>query len=478
MKRLITICIVLTAVAMIASSAFAEVQNVKVSGDIDTKAIYRENYTLLPASLRGATVDGHDNSLITAARLRVDADLTDNVMATVRLLDEWQWDTQTSTNDATANDIVMDLANVTLKEAFYAPLTVIVGRQPLLYGKGFIIGDPDTNTTSGDGNVGTLTDLSLQKSFDAIRTIWDYSPWTIDAFFMKINETGATTNKRDADLYGINAGTTFEKYNSEAEAYVLLLKNDQAASPDPDGTATAINTMYPGNEVSTFGVRGSMTPIENLNVLGEIAWQRGDYDNMAITKRDQEAMAYQIGADYTLANWDWKPVLKAGWTHYDGEPSDNSGDHTGWIPLFEDQTHGMIANYIFGGVNGGQNSNADILSLGASVDPTEDLNLSLDFYYFWLDEKLVTTDNAAIAHTGLGWINLAEGAGGTAYYAKAEDDLGYEVDLTLAYDYTEDVKMGLCAGWFIPGDVLDGDNAGATNDENPIQVLATLDVAF
>ncbi|MBU0758884.1 MAG: hypothetical protein KKA34_00775 [Candidatus Omnitrophica bacterium] len=47
MKRLLTICIMLTAIALIAAPAFAEVQNVKVSGDVNSGGVSRDGYNLL-----------------------------------------------------------------------------------------------------------------------------------------------------------------------------------------------------------------------------------------------------------------------------------------------------------------------------------------------------------------------------------------------------------------------------------------------
>ncbi len=471
MKRLLTLCIMLTAVALITAPAFAEVQNVKVSGDVNSAGVYRNNYNLFDNNNTNAN-GADDNFLFTQARVRIDADLTDNVSATVRFLTEYDWNTSANTS-STGDNVDLDLANVTLKEVFYQPLTVTVGRQELKYGNGFVIGDPDTNATSADGNL-TATDLSLRKSFDAIKAVLDYNPLTVDVFCAKINETNKTGN--DVDLYGINAAYDIGSYNSEVEAYCFLSKNDVSTAP-----TTATNA---GNEIYTIGLRGSISPIDSLNLSGEVAFQSGDYDSESATKRDQKANAFQVTGDYTCPdvtipgiNATLKnPMLKLGYTHYSGEEVGNTGDHEAWIPLYEDQTQGIVANYILSGVNGGQNSNADILNVGGSLSPLQDLTLSIDFYKFWLDEKLVAGDNdQASTNSGLGWTNLATSSN---YYMKADKDLGSEIDVALSYDYTEDVKMGLCAGWFKPGDAFDGASVNDYNDETATQVLATLDVSF
>ncbi|MFC1666254.1 alginate export family protein [Candidatus Omnitrophota bacterium] len=484
MKRLITLCIILTAIALVASPAFAEVQNVKVSGDIISAGVYRNNYDLYPAQRNATGTTGsydedgqysdNNNFLYTQARVRVDADLTDNVAATIRYLTEYDWNTEDNTGSSSVTDgdnVDLDLANVTLKEAFYQPLTVIVGRQPLRYGNAFVVGDPDTNATSKDTTTFTAVDLSIRKSFDAIRGILDYNPLTIDLFMAKIDETNAGLNC-DETLYGANAAYTFDNYNAEAEGYWFLNRDDIQAAP-----VETSDTTSPGQVVHTIGARGSMTPIDNLNILGEIAFQRGDYDRHSTTKRDVSGQAWQVAADYTIVDWNWAPVVRAGWTHYSGEEQANAGDFDGWIPLYEDQSHGVAANFILSGINGGQNSNADILNIGATVETAEDLTLSVDWYNFWLDQNLVAGANtlASSSNNGaLGWTNLTQGN----YAMNANDELGYEVDVALDYDYTEDVKMGLSGSWFKPGKALEGEYSTDRNDETALQVLATLDVAF
>lgn len=489
MKRLLTICIVVTAVALIAAPAFAEVQNVKVSGDVNTNAVYRENLTLVAPLSAGTST--HDNYITTSVRVKVDADLTDNVSATVRYLTEYDWDTENNTG-GTGDNVDLDLANVTLKEVFYGPLSVTVGRQELRYGNAFVIGDPDTNTISIEPDTAgdfTPRDLSLRKSFDAVKAVLDYDPLVVDVIYVKIDET--STTKTDEDLYGVNVAYDIGgEYDSEIEGYWFLNDNDLASSPFANNSI--VGTLRSGNSIHTIGARGSMRATDSLNLSGELAFQRGDFDSEAIAsgtaKRDQKAMAYQIAADYSFADIEtpsWllglslaEPVLRLGWTHYDGEEyneTNNLTDHEAWIPLYEDQSHGVVANWILGGVNGGQNSNADILTVGGSLSPIEDLTLSLDWYKFWLDQKLVSNDGQqASQNTGLGWTNLTE----ATYYMLADDDLGFELDLALDYDYTEDVKMGLSAGWFSPGQAFEGSNADAENAETALQVLATLDVAF
>ena len=55
MSRFLKLMSILAIVALIAVPAFAEVQNVKVSGDIDSKMINRNNYDVGSTSATPAT---------------------------------------------------------------------------------------------------------------------------------------------------------------------------------------------------------------------------------------------------------------------------------------------------------------------------------------------------------------------------------------------------------------------------------------
>ena len=132
MLRKLTLAI--AAVALLASPAFAAVQNVKVSGKIDSSYIYRDRFDL------GSQVNNNRRNQsfgLTQTLLRVDADLSDNVQATVQLLNERAWggstievtdtNSDTFTIDGGRNVVDINLAYVTLREFLYSPLTVVLG---------------------------------------------------------------------------------------------------------------------------------------------------------------------------------------------------------------------------------------------------------------------------------------------------------------------------------------------------------------
>ena len=95
MKRLLLVGLLAFAVAL-TGTAYAEVQNIKVSGDLDMKAISHHNYDLKlkqknesgHVGVGPITNDDNSNFLLSTLHVNVDADLTDNVSTSVRLLNQ------------------------------------------------------------------------------------------------------------------------------------------------------------------------------------------------------------------------------------------------------------------------------------------------------------------------------------------------------------------------------------------------------
>jgi len=461
MSRFLKLMSVLAIVALIAVPAFAEVQNVKVSGDIDSKMINRSNY-----DFKNSGNADTDTWFTSAARVQVDADLTDNVSTCVRLLNERDWGKEDlSTSDNNSTEITLDLSYVKLKEMFYAPLTLTIGRQNIRLGNGLVIGDPDTN----DMSVGAATagDLSVRKSFDAIRASFDYNPLVVDVLFAKLDAgtVGGTAttgkNRDDSDVYGINAAYKFNQYNSEADAYVIAKNTRQG------------NLNLESDKVYVYGVRGSLEPISKLVVSGELAMQNGDYRTAGVSV-DRSAYAIDLGAAYAI-DYKWSPKVALNYIYRSGQkqgavdPNDdtsNASKYKAWDTMFEDQTHGIIANKIFDENNDGVDSNGSTINVMASAVPVQDLTIALDYYYFMLAQKWDTTNYLGTNPTRT--LN-----GGSSYIISNKKNLGQEVDLLVGYDYTEDVKLGLTAGFFLPGKTF-----LTNNNDMASTVMADVKVSF
>jgi len=462
MKLLTTICIAALAIAFCVP-AFAGVQNVKVSGDINVWSLARRgiNANSLDKTANVANTWNTTTIFIEQVGVNVAADLTDNVSTYVRVINERDWDVVGNAS----MDIDLDEAYVTLKEMLYAPLTVKLGRQNIWFGKGFIVG---ANTGSWDAN-GSLTvnEISDSTAFDAIRGTLDYDPWTIDLVAAKIDEnTAASTD--DVDLYGINVGYKFDKYNAEAEAY-LWAKFDRS-DRDTIGGVGEDSILCPG-------LRGSLKPYDPLYVYGEIAFQDGSYRRVntatnSETAKDRKAWALDIGADYTLADIKWTPVIGAEYIYYSGAEAENSSsDWTGWDMMYRGKFDSQIREYLdvlyatqfSTGLTSATarriagNTNQQQLVLKGAIDPMQDVKVSTNVNLFWLNEKLDFTANNQL---------VSDANAGEAY-------VGTEWDATVAYDYTEDVRFEVLGGIFWPGEVY-----ASGKDDTVAQVAGRCTVEF
>lgn len=479
-RRLGALLCLMAAFGFVAHPALAAVQNVKVGGDIKLIGASRDNFDL--TDTRGVNESGASDELdafVSQARVRIDADLTDNVSTTVRLLNERVWD-QTS---ATAEDdeIDLDLASITLREFLYSPLTLTLGRQELRYGNALILGDPDTNITAGGSSLTTaaaasLGDISLRKAFDAIKAVLDYNPLKIDLIYAKIDENtslGSGAND-DVNLYGVNLNYALDTNNTVLEAYYFGKYTGDGAA-----TINGYSRVNKTEKIHTLGARASTDPIENLNLQGEVAYQFGNYDpaldeNAAATglvaqAGRRRAWAAQVVADYKL-NAKYEPRLTGTYSFFSGEDNNRTnGKFNGWNGMFEDQTLGDIGNKIF------SPSNAHVLTLTAQAKPLEDLTADITYAYYRLAKKIKSGGNWGASGPEKPTLVLSGLNGGTSYNMVAgKANLGHEVDVHLAYDYTEDVQLGLAAGVFLPGSAF----AKPENRDPAGQVIASARVTF
>jgi len=211
MKKLLVAAIMV----VLATPAFAAIQNVKVSGDITESYLNLSDFTLGDTALTSGLKKESD--FVSQVRLRVDADLSDNVSTTVGLINERAWNAENNpTGDSTGynNDtnVQLYLASLTLREFLYSPLTLQIGRQVFNYGNGFILGDGGA-INQGTGNLQYIDQgLTERTAYDGVTATLDYKPLTISMIYFKnsqslnsIDGLGHLTSGQSSDVYGYNA---------------------------------------------------------------------------------------------------------------------------------------------------------------------------------------------------------------------------------------------------------------------------------
>ncbi len=459
-KRLILI-LALVFVLGLSLAAYAEVQNVKVSGDLTVMGAARQ------LTLEGRKNDRDQSFIASITRVKIDADLTDNVMTTVRLLNERYWGTEreyTTDNEDSNAALVLDLAYATMKEFLYSPLTLMIGRQELHYGSQMVVGDPDTNNQVTTASAFALTeggdpDLTARKAFDAIRAVLNYDPLVIDAVYAKINSNAThTLGNDDTVLLGIDANYALNK-NTSIEGYWFQKNIGKKAL----GGAS----VKKADSVDTVGARIVSKPLakdENLTTSLEIAYQFGKIAD-SNGSANRKAWALETGATYALPKMKMTPTVTALYSYFSGDHENNTYDTTmgtykGWDPMYENQTSGNIANALF------DQTNAHILGGIVTAKPMEDVILKGEYYAYWWAKAY--HDNSTISSDRRG----------NAYAMTQRRFAGQEVDLTATYNYTEDVQFALMGGWFVPGPSFDKERSSINANNIASEVIGSMKVTF
>jgi len=472
-KRLILV-LALVFVAGLTMAAYAEVQNVKVSGDLTVLGASRkmgltsttkadDPALAVPTTLKDR---GKDNFMASITRVRIDADLTDNVSTTVRLLNERYWGTETDnfSTTGTNSDIDLDLAYATMKEFLYSPLTLTIGRQELHFGNDMIVGDPDTNNmasiASPFGNtIPTNGDLTVRKAFDAIRATLNYDPLVIDGVVAIVSNVD-NSRKDDQNLYGINVGYDLNK-KTKLEGYWFERRNGRDA-----------NTTEKVSRTDTLGGRVAVTAIDNddarLLYQLESAFQFGQVAGTTLTpSAPRKAWALETSLSYDWKKVKYAPSATICYAYFSGEDqnsySTNAGTFKGWDPMYENQTTGHIANALF------NQTGVQLFGASVSAKPKDDVTLKGEYYaYFWTKEfaqfqQVFTVRNpGTVALNPDRIINMTD-----------KRFAGQEIDGTVTYDYTEDVQFGLLGGMFFPGPSFDKRNANTA-----MEVIGSMKVTF
>ncbi len=470
---LLTMLIVLS---LIASPALASVQNIKVSGSINSGLLYRENYDLGAST----TNDEKQNVFYTITKLNVDADLSDNVSASIQFLNERPWgdNLENASTNSGYSDVTLQLAYITLREMLYSPLTVVIGRQSFNYGNSFVV---DSGAMGGaDSPLASIAnDLSEQFSADAVRAILDYSPLKLEFLYSKIDENTATlitdpSGNDDVDLYGVNASYELnDDMKTAVEAY-FFAKIDKSVGK-ASGVGLKNDTIY------TPGARISTNPFDGLNLQAEIAMQSGRKvgslgETPAHQMQKREAMAAQILANYALPEnilpgktKELKPVLGYEFTFASGDETSTSPnvdeDYTGWDPMFENQAAPKIYNALF------KQTNTFVNTVSLTAYPIEDLMTKLSISKLTLHKEVnAELDGGSAAFP----IYQPDNSSQNVLANWDKKDLGMEIDLEAAYAYTEDVSFGVNFGWFEPGQVFDK----TKNGDAAKQALFNVKVGF
>lgn len=425
--------LVLAFVVGMTAAAFAEVQNVKVSGDLGAYYLNRQNLYF-----QTNTAD-EDDAFASIGRIKIDANLTDNVDVSFRLLNERVWGTATNAaagTNVSDTEVDVDTAYMSfkdfMKDTIGVPLTLVVGRQNIKIGSGLLVGAAGTNQHNETQFPVGAGDLSARSAFDAIVGVWAVVPeLTLTTGFVKASE-GSVVEGQDTDVFVVDGAYTF---GEDFKNFVL------------GGTYALAHNRK--DDVSNYGIRGALAPMENLSVDGEYVLQTMRTDG-AGTYYDQQhksksADAWRIAATLGLPDVVWAPSVGA----------DVASLSSKWNTMHESWSPADLANLIF------QNTNMRVIGATVTAKPMDAMMLKLRYANF----KARQAVGASYTSLGLGSHVYTTVAG--------KKELGSEIDLAMLYDYTEDVQFGLCYGRLMPGKAFN-----EAERKTASQVLGSMKVTF
>jgi hypothetical protein len=458
--------VALATLGFLASKTFADVQNIRLSGDIRIRGYFLSStgeQGVDEGNVSGSdTQYGKGSEFFIAQRTRVscEADLEDHVLVVVTLQAEGRWGddnyTYADAGAGTANDgeainrrwdVGVAEAYVQFNEIFYTPATLKLGRQYLQYGRGLI-----------------LSSVEQEYNYDAARLVLDYYPLTIDLVGAELVNTqpfgGQPLHDGANDLLFVNA--RYELSDSaikDVEAYFGWISQSGEVQLDESRTPP---TALSGSSPMIIGARMDINPLDALQTWWEAAYEFGATGYGGTIG----AFLLNAGGKYTLKDVQWVPAFNANFIYASGggKGTDDQGVGNGQFRPWFDYADGYNG-YLFEPAL----SDIAIFNLGASLKPYENTTFSLQGYYYMKADKMgIAGSNGNVDWGGSEW--AAPVAGNTA------DDayLGWEIDGILAYDYSKDVRAQLVYGAFLPGTAYE--NAGVTRAAQ--EVRAELLVKF
>ena len=408
----------------LATSSFADVQNIRLSGDIRLRGYY------LADSAEGDVSFQSETAFISQrTRVCVEADLEDHVLVVVTLKAEGLWGADNATSgssgagteddsDSAVNrrwDLGVTEAYVQLSELFYSPATLKLGRQYLNYGHGLI-----------------LSSAEQEYNFDAARLVLDYYPVTVDLVGGRLADSGSfggDASHPSTDLLFVNA--RYEMTDSalkDIEMYFGWV----AQAAHHDGVSTSrIPPGLNGASPWVLGVRGDLTPADAVKMWFEGTYEGGDDGSVA--SETISAWLVNAGLSYGVKDAAWSPAFHANYTYASGGGHNGRNVFRPWFDYADGYNGYLFAPAL---------SNIHIFNVGASVKPYENTTLALQAYYYMKDDKDGSVGSNR--NVDFGGLEFTENATANSR------EIGWELDAILGYDYSKDVRMQLVYGMFIP----------------------------
>lgn len=401
---------------------------------------------------------GEDYSLIVQrTRINVTAELTEQVAAFIEIDSFDVWGEDFRSNYATGldnraqsiEDVEIYQAYIEAGDLFGAPLRLRVGRQELVFGKGWLAGD-NSNHPEFAG-----------LSFDAVRLTYAADPFTIDAFWSKLVERSPIERDGDTDFSGIYA--RYQPIEALAvDAYWFWVRD--AADRRDTNNGPLLEWIESRRGLDDYGTSHLHTLGLRLHGVSrgfdydfEAAYQLGDAsaagflfkpfnygDNRA--KYNAWAAELEVGYNFDVS---WQPRIYLGAAYFDGEdnrdisfwdwlnpflPWQRPQSSLSFNRLFSNTVHSYFIDEM------SELSNFWTLRTGLSAFPIEFVETGLDLAYFGVVDRFELPRHIrfqgrrAPLFSQMSFLTQTAGS-----------DIGWELGLWAKYHYSDDLVFKI--GW-------------------------------
>lgn len=384
--RFLILTVVLMAVGI---HVAAELQQVQVGGQVRI----RGNYMNLDSIDRSSFVEQR-------TRLNVRADFTQDVSVFIEMDNYHVWGDNDDDepfaswylcgNDFRgSNDAVyMYQAYIEARNMWNTLLTMRVGRQEIMLGNQFLIGNNDTSS------------LFYGRSFDALRLTYGTEDFSIDGIFVKLTENFGNFGRDDMDLY-VLYGSYMGLSDVTLDAYWMFLRDD-------DGVMGRLTIGAEDINLHTVGLRGAGVigafdfELEGAYQFGTVYGLRNPWFRLFNRHADVDFGSFAVNSEvgYTF-DVKWQPRVFARFAYLGGGRPNNSWWHNNrtmpFSRLFSNVQYSEFLDNWTG--DNGALSNAFVYGLGVEAQVTEAFAMKLTGSYLHADRPL----NRRQRSKSLGW---------------------------------------------------------------------------
>jgi len=337
-------------------------------------------------------------------------------------------------------EILFDRMNVTWNKAFGLPLQVVVGRQDIILGNGWLVLD------------GTPLDGSRTIFFDAVRATYNFEAaktkvdvaWICqhadsDYWLPPINDQDFHNHEQDEQGVIVYVTNTCVP-KTQLDAFFIYKRDEADLGTEPGDIAPGHLAPWQAganSDIYTFGGRAVHDLTENINLRGEFAGQFGSKAIGDTSRQDLCAFGFNSRVTYKF-NDAMKNEVHAGYEFLSGDKESTAGRTEQFDPLWGrwPQFSELYVYPVALENRPGETTNFHRVNIGWSCVPSEKLSLAADYHVLFAHHNSYA---------------------GRPYFDDESNCRGHLLVGKLGYKFAPHITGHFLAELFFPGSFYDDD---------------------